>query len=144
MDGWNDLIEWSEDIIEDQVKDEQKHLVSVFMKAVTTKAIVKGDIGKTPIDTGKLMANTVLSVNNIDNSSYDIEDKDGVDTYIKAMLVLGTAPVYSKVYIQNNASDGEMKYSLNADYIGWKNTPAYEFFTRSAIRTLEEAEDRNK
>lgn len=153
MNDWGDfedLVEFTEDIIEDQVKEEQKAFVHTFMEAVTQPAESRGEYGKTPVDSGKLMANTVVSLDKVDNKSYEIEDEDGYETYVKAMLMASQANTYSKIYIQNNTTDEEgKKYALKADLYGWKDvngnstTPAYHFFSKSWVTLLNESGERN-
>lgn len=140
-----DLVSFVDDMVEDIVVEERRFAVDTFMKAVTRPTNnLLGETGKTPVLSGKLMANTVLSVGRIDNKSYEIEDEHGDDTYLKAMLKLGTAPAYSKIHIQNNAKDTDTKknYSTLADYLGWANTPAYQFFTLSEHKMYNEVEKR--
>jgi hypothetical protein len=119
------------------------------MEAVTQPAESRGQNGRTPVDSGKLMANTVVSLNNVDNKSYEIEDEDGYETYVKAMLMTSQATPYSKIYIQNNTREGKNVYALNADIYGWKDaegsmtTPAYQFFTKSWMTLVNESGERN-
>lgn len=143
MDDWSDLKEWADDIIEEEVLEEQRFAANTFMEYVTQPAEYRGQQGRTPVDSGKLMANTVVSIGNVDNKSYEREDEDGSETRIKANLKIYSAPAYSKIYIQNNAKDDGQNYSLKADVYGWTRTPAYRFFTLSWHNTLNEVEDRN-
>lgn len=142
MSGWEDLDDWGMQCAEQLVKDVRHDAVEVFMDSVTTRASGKGDIGKTPVDKGKLMANTHLTVGSPSDRSIDKIDKSGVSTKTAAMTTLLTAPAFERVYIQNNASDRYWKgapyiYSLKADVYGWGATPAYKFFTQSYIRMLD-------
>jgi hypothetical protein len=152
MNDWGDfedLVEFTKDLVEDQVREEQKASVHIFMEAVTQPAESRGQNGRTPVDSGKLMANTVVSLNNVDNKSYEIEDEDGYETYVKAMLMTSQATPYSKIYIQNNTREGKNIYALNADIYGWKDvngnstTPAYQFFTKSWMTLVNESGERN-
>ena len=145
MDDWSDLKEWASDIMEEQVKEEQKFIANTFMEHVTQPAMYRGQTGRTPVDSGRLMANTVVSVNKVDNNDYDREDEDGIDTRIIAAMKIGQAPAYSKIYIQNNVRDEDSgkPYAYQADVLGWSRTPAYRFFTLSWQNTLAETGDRN-
>ncbi len=140
---WDNLVDDTWEMLEENIKEEQQYAVKYFMEQVTRPAEYRGQQGHTPVDSGKLMANTVVSIGSPDYTSYDIEDEHGEDTYYKAILAASTAPAFSKIYIQNNAKDGNDKYSLNADYKGWKKTPAYRFFTLSWNSLEMEMEDRN-
>lgn len=140
-----DLVSFVDDMVEEIVVEERRFAVDTFMKAVTRPTNnALHEKGKTPVLSGKLMANTVLSVGRIDNKSYEIVDEDGNATYLKAMSKLGTAPAYSKIHIQNNAKGTGTKknYSTLADYLGWANTPAYQFFTLSEHKMYNEVEKR--
>lgn len=145
-DGWDDLDDWAEDACKSAVVEEQKHLVNTFMEHVTQPTdYERHEEGKTPVLSGKLMANTHVTVNRASNASLDIEDEDGTDTRVKAALMVGSAPAYSKVYIQNNVKDEDgNRYSIRADYKGWAKSKPYRFFTRSWEKTKLEMEDRNR
>lgn len=138
MSGWEDLDEWGMQCAEQLVKDVRHDAVEVFMDSVTTRASGKGDIGKTPVDRGKLMANTHLTAGSPSDRSMDKIDKSGASTKTAAMTTLQTAPAFERVYIQNNArGKSGHNYSLKADVYGWAVTPAYKFFTQSYIRMLD-------
>ena len=141
MDDWGDLKEWALEECESAVLEEQKHLSNTFMEYITTP-VWEG--GRTPVDSGKLMANTIVSIGYVDNNTIEAEDQSGTDTLTKAQLKVGSAPAFSKIYIQNNAKDGTDYYALNADYKGWARTPAYRFFTLAWETTRADAEERNR
>lgn len=146
MNDWGDF-EDLEDVVreisKEAVKEEQQFATNYFMEEVTKPAERRGQFGFTPVDSGRLMANTVVSIGSMDNKSYEIFDEDGTDTRVKAALKVGAADAYSKIYIQNNAEEDGKGYAAQADYKGWKRTPAYYFFTRSKELLFNKMEERN-
>lgn len=149
VDDWgdfDDLEMYTREMLEDQVEEEQQAAVEIFMDAITQPTSnQEREKGKTPVLTGKLMANTHISVGSPSDASYEAFDESGDLTYNSEIMAASRVPAYSKIYIQNNTEDEDgNRYSLKADYKGWKQTPAYEFFTRSVFTLMHDMEDRNR
>ena len=150
-DDFFNLEEFTNDLVEEMVVEERQFAVETFMKAVTQPTNNAQRVeGKTPILSGKLMANTIVSVGAPDERSYENYDVTGKSTYLKGVAVASKAPAYSEIYIQNNAKDEGDKdnYSFIADQLGWyrkdgnQSTPPYRFFTLSAEKMFTEVEKR--
>ena len=147
MNDWNDLADFAEELIEDMVVEVKTKAVESFMRTVTIPSIDPSDSGITPVLSGRLMANTRVSINNPLEGSVDIYDEDGDTTYNKGVAVAKKAKAWDKIYIQNavegeDSNTGDMNpYWKNAEYKGWKVVGAYKFFTKSYFQMASDIED---
>jgi phosphatidate phosphatase APP1 len=141
MDGWDDLSEFAEELVEDMVVDVKNVAVESFMKNITQPISSYGEDGVTPVLEGKLMANTVVSIGKPDTRVRNETDEEGYTTYWKGVETGREAKAWQKIYIQNNAESEGRYYAANADYLGWKYTPAYHFFTDSYFVMTTTVED---
>lgn len=141
MDGWDDLSEFAEEIVEDMVVDVKNQAVKAFMGNITQPISSYGEDGVTPVLEGKLMANTIVSIGSPDTAVRNITDEEGYTTYLKGVETARDAKAWQKIYIQNNAESEGRYYAANADYLGWRVTPAYHFFTDSYFVMITKVED---
>lgn len=128
-DDWSDLSDWMDDI-DDMVVKEVRDTSLQFMKSITQPTDnASHKVGNTPVDTGRLMANNILSIGNPTNMSSMNTDTEGIDTYLSAAAKLTYLQPYQTVYIQNNLS-----YAEKADTQGWRITAPYYFWHNNATR----------
>lgn len=140
--NWDELKDLAEEMVAHEVVEFRNEMVTGFLEDITQPATRKGEQGKTPVDSGRLMAQTKLSYGRVNDDYDQSTDEDGIDTLNKGLMALHSAPVFTKLYIQNNATDEDGNYYAGiADYKGWARTPAYRFFTLSAINMYHRAEE---
>lgn len=147
MNGWEDLAEWGEKAIEELLVETKTQAGEVFMNNVTSQQnYQRTGEGLTPVDSGRLMANTIVSVGAPDTRPRDDFDETGDSTYNEGMRVIKSAGAWETIYIQNQAEEDGEYYAPIADYIGWRasgkgKAAPYYFFTRSYMRMLSAMED---
>lgn len=147
MDDWNDLADFAEDMIEEMVVDLKTKAADSFMSTITIPSDSPEDSGITPVLSGRLMANTRVSINSPLSGSVEIFDDEGDSTYSKGMSVAKRAKAWDNIYIQNAVegedthSGGVNPYWKNAEITGWKHVGAYKFFTKAYMQMSADVED---
>lgn len=124
--GWSDLEDDVEKLCEEMVNDVKTEASQVMLRSVSTFA---------PILTGNLLGNTIVSINTPDNSVNNIDDKEANIAYHNGMSKVNSSKPYDKIYIQNNT-----EYNIQAEFLGWANTPPYGYFeisTENVYRRME-------
>ena len=139
-DNWSDLDDWIDEI-EDDLQYIKTSTAKAMMKSVTqpTQNKKKGgqqEEGKTPVDTGNLMANTEVTLNSPSDGTNERSDKTGYSTLAAGYLVINRSTLWDTIYIQNNTP-----YNPKAEFLGWKFTAPYKFFRTSINDAFEHTQN---
>jgi len=130
--SWENLSEKITKMSEGMVEEVKIRAAGEMLESLTTPASYhKGISGVTPVDSGNLMANTIVSANSPNFSVNSYEDASGDSTYREGMYTVMSSDVWSVIYIQNNTP-----YNINAEFEGWGVTPAYRYFSTSVNNTF--------
>lgn len=143
MSGWDDLEEWFDEIVDDELKAAKTEAGEVFLKNVTSPTSQhsgmkhSGSSGLTPVFSGNLMANTEVGVNSAPDGTNSVEDEDGEDTYRKGLSKVKSAEAWDTIYIVNAT-----EYNIEAEFTGWEfegkpTTKPYRYWQLSYNNTLE-------
>lgn len=129
MSDWFDLEDTYEQFVDKPVRVARDKIAHDFMTKVTTPTNnANWEEGKMPVLSGRLMANTILSIKTPANYSTVQTDTEGTDTYLRAMSALYQSDTYDNVYIQN-----ALDYAVQADSQGWAQTAAYKFWNNATV-----------
>lgn len=130
--SWGNLSERIKRMSESMVDEVKVRASGEMLESLTSPAsYVRGIDGITPVDSGNLMANTIVSSDVPDFSVNKYKDVSGDITYKEGMYTVMSSDVWSIIYIQNNTP-----YNINAEFKGWGITPAYRYFSTSVNNTF--------
>lgn len=138
MNGWDDLDEWFDEIVEDELKAAKTQAGDAFLKAVTSptnqypQTKHYGSGGITPVLEGNLMANTEVGVNVKPDGVNSEEDEDGDNTYRKGISKVKSANAWDTIYVVNAT-----EYNIEAEFSGWSKGKPYRYWQLSYNNMLE-------
>lgn len=132
--GWGDLGKDILDLSEKITKEAKADAAESVLDNITSRLSKKEyHTGKTPVDSGNLLANTIVTVGSPTSATNDDTDTTGATTYLNGVTQIKRAGVWDTIYIQNNTD-----YNWYAEFEGWEYTnvrvPAYHYF-RTAIES---------
>ena len=137
-DDWSDLSDWM-DSVDDMVVKEVRDTSLEFMKSITQPTDnASHKVGNTPVDSGRLMANNILSIGKPTSMSSLNTDTEGVDTYLSAAGKLTYLEPYQTVYIQNNLDYATVADTGTPKDRAWDFTAPYYFWHNNATRIESE------
>jgi hypothetical protein len=138
MNGWDNLGEWFDEIVEDELKAAKTQAGDEFLQEVTSPTNHWKDTkhynsnGNTPVLEGNLMANTEVGVNYAPDGENPYEDEDGKVTYSKGITKVKSAGAWDKIYIVNAT-----EYNIEAEFEGWGKSGPYRYWQLSYNNMLE-------
>lgn len=77
----------------------EKH--SQLVRAVSLQ-VLNGVVLKSPVDTGRMRGNWIVSVNAESRATSANTDKSGQETINSGLAVIGGAPAFARIVVQNN------------------------------------------
>lgn len=133
--GFKGLSKSFEKLAREAVEETQDEFILGFAEKITQPAPQQGATGFTPVKSGRLMANTILTYRNPTNKfSWDAKDPSGRATFKKLTRETKASP-WSPIYIQNNTP-----YNIEAENKGWFLTGPYKYFVTAFMSAVEELE----
>jgi len=138
MNGWDDLDEWFDEIVEDELKAAKTQAGEAFLKAVTSPTTfqdfspITSAGGFTPVLSGNLLANTEVGINIEPDGINSAEDDSGKDTYFDGSVKVRSADAWDKIYFVNATP-----YNIQAEFAGWARTQPYRYWQLSYNNMLE-------